>query len=42
MSTIDRIVSPRAFRVSTAVMAIVAGWFALTFALAVGTLLVGA
>ena len=42
MSTLDRVVSPQAFRVSTAVTLAIAGWFALTFAITVGALLVGA
>jgi hypothetical protein len=42
MSTLDRVVSPQAFRVSTAVTVVIAGWFALTFAITVGGLLAGA
>ena len=42
MSTLDRVVSPQAFRVSTAVTTVIAGWFALTFALTVAALLAGA
>ena len=42
MSSIDRVVSPQAFRVSTAVIVVVASWFALTFAITVGRLLAGA
>jgi hypothetical protein len=42
MSTLDRVISPLAFRVSTAVTAVIAGWFALTFAFTVAGLLAGA
>lgn len=42
MATLDRVVSPSAFRVSTAVMAVVGGWFAFTFAISVVGLLTGA
>ena len=42
MSTLDRVVSPQAFRVSTVVTVVIAGWFALTFAITVGGLLAGA
>lgn len=42
MATLDRVISPLSFRVSTAVTVVVAGWFALTFAITVGALLTGA
>ncbi len=42
MSTLDRVVSPQAFRVSTAITGVIAGWFALTFAVTVAGVLVGA
>jgi len=41
MATLDRVVPPRALRVSTAVTVITAGWFALTFAVTVGAMVVG-
>lgn len=42
MNVIDWIFSPHAFGVSSAITAIVAGWFALTFAITLGELVVGA
>ena len=42
MNVIDRILSSRVPGVSTAVTTLIAGWFALTFALTVGGLIVGA
>jgi hypothetical protein len=42
MATLDRVVPPRAFRVSTMITAVIAGWFALTFAVTVGAMVVGA
>jgi hypothetical protein len=42
MSTLDRVIPPRVFRVSTAITVVVAGWFALTFALTVGGVILGA
>jgi len=42
MLPIDRIVKPYAFVVSSAVMAITAGWLALTFIVTVGGAIVGA
>lgn len=42
MSSIDRVIPPRVFRVSTAVTVVTAGWFALTFALTVGGVILGA
>ncbi|HEX4944802.1 MAG TPA: hypothetical protein VFV55_10640 [Usitatibacteraceae bacterium] len=42
MKLIERIISSHALGVSTAITAIVAGWFALTFAITVGGLVVGA
>lgn len=42
MSTLDQVIPPKAFRVSTAVTVLIAGWFALTFAVTVGGLLAGA
>lgn len=42
MNAIGRILSSRVVNVSTAVTTIIAGWFALSFAVTVGGLLVGA
>ena len=42
MVTLDRVLPPSAFRVSTAVMAVVGGWFTFTFAVTVVGLLAGA
>ena len=42
MESIDRVIPPHVFGVSTAVTAIVAGWFALTFAITLGGLALGA
>jgi len=42
MATLDRVVPPGAFRISTAITAVIAGWFALTFAVTVGAMVVGA
>ena len=42
MSSIDQVVSPQAFRVSTAVTVVIASWFALTLAFTVGGLVAGA
>jgi hypothetical protein len=42
MATLDRVISPQSFRVSTAVTVVVAGWFAFTFAVTVGALITGA
>ena len=42
MAALDRVIPPLAFRVSTAVTAVTAGWFALTFAITVGAVVVGA
>jgi hypothetical protein len=42
VSSIDRVIPPRVFRVSTAVTVVIAGWFALTFALTVGGVILGA
>lgn len=42
MSTIDRVIPPYAFGVSSAITAIIAGWFALTFAVTVGGVIAGA
>lgn len=42
MNAIDRIVSAPVREVSTAVTAIVAGWFTLAFAVSLGGILVGA
>ncbi len=42
MSALDRVVSPKVFRLSTAITGVVAGWFALTFAVTVGGVLLGA
>ena len=42
MSSIDQVIPPHAFRVSTAVTAVIASWFALTFVISVVGLLLGA
>jgi hypothetical protein len=42
MANIDRVIPPYVFGVSTVVTAIIAGWFALTFAFTVGGLALGA
>lgn len=42
MATIDRVLSPNACRLSTAVTVVVAGWFAITFAVTVAGVLFGA
>ncbi len=42
MSSIDRVIPPQAFRVSTAITGVIAGWFALTFFFTVGGVLFGA
>jgi hypothetical protein len=39
MNALDRIIAPHALGVGSVVTALVAGWFALTFALAVGGVL---
>lgn len=41
MSTIDRVIPPYAFGVSSVITAIIAGWFALTFAVTVGGVIAG-
>lgn len=42
MDLLDRVVPPRAFRMSTAITVIVSGWLALTFLFTVGSALAGA
>lgn len=42
MSSLDRVIPPRVFRLSTAITGVIAGWFALTFAVTVGGVLLGA
>lgn len=42
MSSLDRVVPPQVFRLSTAITGVIAGWFALTFAVTVGGVLIGA
>ena len=39
MSTLDRVASPHTYTVSNLITVIVAGWFALTFAVTLGWLL---
>lgn len=42
MSSLDEVIAPHAFRVSTALTAVIASWFALTFAISVGGLFLAA
>ena len=42
MSSIDQVIPPRVFRISSAITGVVAGWFALTFFVTVGGVLLGA
>ncbi len=42
MTALDRIIAPQAMGVATLITGIIAGWFALTFVLAVGEVLSGA
>jgi len=42
MSSIDQVVPPRVFRISSAITGVIAGWFALTFFVTVGGVILGA